>query len=80
VLDLLDVRVTVTGWDCCEACGGKGKVKGGPGGLRCPTCHGMRRLPRLRIEGVVLDALDVGELAAGVSRGPTCSTRTSASA
>lgn len=29
VLELLDVRVTVNGWSTCEACEGRGKVKGG---------------------------------------------------
>ena len=51
VLDLLDVRVTITGWKCCDACGGKGRVKGGRGGLSCPGCRAMRRVPLLRIEG-----------------------------
>jgi hypothetical protein len=36
--DLLDVRVTVTRGLECEACGGRGKVKGGTGGLSCPVC------------------------------------------
>lgn len=75
VLDLLGVRVTVTGWECCEACGGRGKTKGGKGGLRCRACHGMRRVPVLQIDGVVLDALDVGDLGGAVSRRRPCSTR-----
>jgi len=60
VLDLLDVRVAVTGWAECEACGGRGKVKGGTGGLSCPVCYVMRRVPSCRIEGVVLDDLEPG--------------------
>jgi len=55
VLDLLDVRVTVTGWRPCEACDGKGKVRGGRGGLPCGSCRATRRTSSLRIEGAVLD-------------------------
>jgi len=72
VLDLLDVRVTVTGWKPCEACGGRGKLKGGRGGLSCPACRAMRRTPLLRVEGVVLDTLSVVELTDGVRRPSTC--------
>ena len=56
VLDLLDVLVTVTGWRPCEACGGKGEVRGGPGGLPCGSCRATRRTPSLRMEGLVLDS------------------------
>lgn len=56
VLDLLDVRVTVTGAVPCAVCEGKGKVRGGRGGLPCEACRATRRTPSLRIEGVVLDA------------------------
>jgi hypothetical protein len=61
VLDLLDVRVTITAWRTCETCEGRGKRKGGRGGVACPTCRAMRRVPQLRIEGMVLDRLEVGE-------------------
>jgi len=59
VLDVLDVRVTVTGWRICPVCDGRGKVKGGgkatgeSGGRICVTCQAMRRVPSLRVEGVV---------------------------
>lgn len=59
VLDLLDVRATVTGWAECENCEGRGRIKGGPGGKPCPTCWALRRIPSLRVEGVVLENLSV---------------------
>jgi site-specific DNA recombinase len=97
LIDLLDVRVTIQGWEECPTCGGKGKVRppcvepgctephysrgfcrshywrerrglepqGRPpsGGEPCPTCRAMRRVPRLRIDGVVRGDLgmDTGE-------------------
>ena len=65
VLDLLDVRCTITDWETCPTCEGRGKRKGGRGGVACPTCRAMRRVPLLRIEGVVLDRLEIdGEAAA----------------
>jgi hypothetical protein len=66
VLDLLEVRVTVTGWFECETCSGKGllavkeageepqRVRGRTGRV-CPTCHRHRWIPHLGIEGVVPD-------------------------
>ncbi|WP_445151134.1 recombinase family protein [Baekduia sp. Peel2402] len=75
VLDLLDVRVTVTGWQPCDVCGGKGKVQGGRGGTVCQSCHAQRRVPSFEVQGVVAEALDVGQLGAEVSRPSTCSPR-----
>lgn len=77
VLSLLEVRVTVLGWTVCEHCTGKGKVRGGTGGLMWimgPECRGARQLPSLRIEGTVLDdllleAVNVGDLSDVVLRG-----------
>jgi DNA invertase Pin-like site-specific DNA recombinase len=59
VLDLLDVRATVTAWRVCELCQGRGKVASKPalGGKPCPACHMSRWLPSLRIEGVVYERL-----------------------
>ena len=57
VLTLLDVQVTVLGWDSCPACNGKGKVKGGTGGLRCQRCVGLKQIARVRVEGTVYDRL-----------------------
>jgi len=59
VLDLLDVRSTVTAWASCEVCGGRGKVpsRPKPGGAPCPACHMSRRLPSLRVEGFVYEAM-----------------------
>jgi hypothetical protein len=34
VLDLLDVVVTIMSWDGCPACGGRGKINGGPAACR----------------------------------------------
>jgi hypothetical protein len=61
MLDPLDVRVTITAWTTCETCEGRGKRKGGRGGVAYPTCRAMRRVPQLRIVGMVLDRLEVGE-------------------
>lgn len=69
MLELLDVRVTITGWDRC-GCAGRGKVKGGRGGLPCPVCRAMRRVPSLRMEGVVLDSLEVGSSATSTFHRP----------
>jgi len=81
VLDLLDVRVTVLGWEDCTTCAGRGKVRGGPsGGTPCPTCRMTRHVPQLRIEGTVWDALldrfcgrEVSALGDEVPRPSTCS-------
>jgi site-specific DNA recombinase len=54
VLALLEVVVTVTRWECCKNCRGRGKVAGiGRGGKSCPTCHGSRRLGSFRIDGTL---------------------------
>ena len=55
VLDLLSLRVNVTGWSPCDECGGKGKVKGGTGGLPCPSCKATRWLPEVWMEGLWSD-------------------------
>ena len=64
ILDLLDVRVRVTGWDRCEACAGRGFVSAGfdrrsrpagSTGVVCPACLRHRSIPILRIAGVVPD-------------------------
>ena len=71
VLDLLDVRVRVTGWERCEACDGRGFVPAGfqPGtrssgatGVSCPTCKRHRFVPVIEISGVVPEtsSLDSG--------------------
>ena len=69
VLELLEVKVTVERWDDCDECDGRGKLRGAQkgmgkeaGGKTCPKCAGYRNVPRLRIEGSVMDALlDVGD-------------------
>jgi hypothetical protein len=62
ILDLLELRVEVERWEPCTACKGKGKVKGGTGGLPCPTCQATRTVPHLKVSGVVYETLlDLGE-------------------
>lgn len=67
VIELLDIRVTVTGWNRCTYCDGKGllpnparpaKRRRNIGADRlaaviCPTCHRHRWFPKLEITGVV---------------------------
>lgn len=64
VLDLLDVRVRVTGWQRCEACLGRGFVASGhaPGsrgrgatGVACNACHRHRAIPLVAIDGIIPD-------------------------
>jgi site-specific DNA recombinase len=68
VLALLEVQVTVGGWDLCPTCQGSGYLPvyrpGQPSHwphrqhrlgqqVICPDCHRHRHLPRLVIEGIV---------------------------
>ena len=62
LVDLLDVRVQVTGWHVCETCAGKGKLRDprpqgerrhGNTGLNCPTCHGHKWVPAVTVSGVI---------------------------
>jgi len=41
--------------------------------MPCPSCHATRRVPALRLEGVVVLGDDVGQLGSAVSRRSTCS-------
>ncbi len=58
VIEALELKVQVLGWEPCETCGGSGKVKGGKGGAPCPSCRMVKAVPRLRIEGIWSSALD----------------------
>jgi DNA invertase Pin-like site-specific DNA recombinase len=58
VLDALELRVEVLGWSPCGTCEGRGKVKGGKGGLPCPGCGMAKEVPRLRISGIWTSDLD----------------------
>lgn len=72
ILELLDVRVIIEGWDRCATCDGRGLVRNPAGaekreqrhrtGLVCPGCHRTRQVPRVLITGTVpelfLTALD----------------------
>ena len=67
IVELLDVRVHVTGWHTCPTCAGKGwlpdpralpKVKVRPPGermqaLKCPTCHAYKHLPDIEVSGTL---------------------------
>lgn len=53
ILDVLDVRVAVTGWAACDACGGSGKRTGGHVGESCEDCHGMRQRAAVELTGVL---------------------------
>lgn len=70
VLELLDIRVHVAGWSRCPTCDGKGKLKGGRGGLACPTCHATRQVPTLVASGSVPDGVDAGQLEGEALRDP----------
>jgi hypothetical protein len=59
VIEALDLKVQVLGWHSCELCGGAGKLKGGCGGTPCPSCHMVRYVPELRVDGVWTSDLDV---------------------
>ncbi|MFP5317189.1 MAG: recombinase family protein [Acidimicrobiia bacterium] len=78
ILDLLDVRVRVVGWELCELCAGRGFVSAGfdarsrprgSTGVVCASCRRHRFVPVIEIAGVVPDqvSLDPGDcvLAAG---------------
>ena len=58
VLDALELRVQIDGWDECTTCGGTGKLKGGRGGTRCPTCGMVKAVPHLRLTGIWTSDLD----------------------
>lgn len=62
VLDLLEVRVKVTGWVQCSTCNGSGWVASGrwtghktfnDAGKVCPTCLRHKWIPQISIAGVV---------------------------
>lgn len=65
VLDLLDIRVTVTGWVVCDTCEARGLIAStdasgtrsrGATGTICPSCSRYRYIPVVDIEGVIPDA------------------------
>lgn len=68
VLDVLDLHVHVEGWHGCTHCDGKGKVKGGRGGLPCPVCRAMRRVPELHVEGYLPFEANVEHLSGAAPR------------
>ena len=76
VLEALQVEVQVKGWEPCETCGGKGKLKGGSGGTPCPTCLMTKWVPRFRLKGLwtsaLLEAYNVGEPSDGTPKCCPC--------
>jgi DNA invertase Pin-like site-specific DNA recombinase len=60
VLELLDVRVEVQGWEVCSTCQGRGLLRyrhsqrrlGNTGNV-CPACRRTRHIPDLRITGQI---------------------------
>lgn len=65
VIDVLDVRVEVTGWDQCGRCQGRGLIPREASGRRprgstgaiCPDCLRTRVIPRVRVAGQVPELL-----------------------
>jgi hypothetical protein len=77
ILEVLGVRVRVTGWETCPTCNGGGLVaaepdrmtgkrkKGMAGARVCSTCHRTRHVPMLTIAGEIPDASSLGSALAG---------------
>ena len=77
ILEVLGVRVRVTGWETCTTCAGGGLVaaepdpitgkrkKGMAGACVCPTCRRTRHVPLLTITGEIPDASSLGGAPAG---------------
>lgn len=68
VLDLLDVRIDVLGWETCTTCEGRGllgapRTSAGPKGNRgrtgtvCPSCLRTRNIPQIQIAGQLPEAV-----------------------
>jgi hypothetical protein len=52
VCELLDVPVTVRGWDDCPRCEGRRRVAGNGKANTCAVCHAAGRVPELEMAGV----------------------------
>lgn len=68
LVELLDLKVSVTAWSDCPECLGKGKVKGGTGGIPCSECRAMKRLPHLLVEGRLVDRLTPAQSCEDIAR------------
>ena len=66
VVDLLDTRVLIEGFETCGECAGAGmiKIQGMRAPVNCSTCHRMIRLPLVKVTISVLPAIlgESGEL------------------
>jgi DNA invertase Pin-like site-specific DNA recombinase len=77
ILEVLGVRVRVTGWETCPTCNGAGLVAAEPdpisgkrqrgmaGARVCPTCRRTRHRPLLTITGEIPDVSSLGSAPAG---------------
>jgi len=58
VLSALDINVTVTGWEACGTCNGKGRLSGRGRHNACHDCHGMRYKALVEVEGSIPSAAE----------------------
>jgi DNA invertase Pin-like site-specific DNA recombinase len=79
IIQLLDIRVRVTGTRPCPECSGKGLLKAsdetakaglGRTGRVCPTCARFKRVPSIEISGAIPDAARLQEADAATSAMP----------
>lgn len=63
VLDLLNVKVSVMGWEVCEGCSGRKVVPTGHGARRCLACSGVGHVPLVLIEGTLTEHLFMAPIA-----------------
>lgn len=79
IIELLDVRVRVTGTTLCQECRGKGLLKANPEttttgqgliGRVCPTCARFKRIPTIEISGAIPDAARLKDAEAATTAMP----------
>jgi len=79
IIQLLDVRVRVTGTTPCPGCSGRGLLKANPEtataglgrtGRVCPTCVRFKRIPSIEISGAIPDAARLQDAEAATSAMP----------
>ncbi len=64
VLDLLNVTVSVMGWEMCAGCSGRKVIPTGHGAERCEACSGIGHVPIVLIEGTLTEHLLMAPIAA----------------